>query len=97
MYFVSDAGGGWNVRVRLQAKAGGAMGCAIATTLGMMLQTARQLLSGTLTHLRTGSHMLSYRGVGARNLLRTVLYIVHRRPDALRVASPAKGLLRSEM
>ena len=43
MYFVSDAGGGWNVRVRLQAKAGGAMGCAIATTLGMMLQTARQL------------------------------------------------------
>ena len=43
VYFVSDAGGGWNVRVRLQAKAGGAMGCAIATTLGMMLQTARQL------------------------------------------------------
>ena len=43
MYFVSDAGGGWNVRVRLQAKAGGAMGCAIATTLGMMLQTTRQL------------------------------------------------------
>ena len=43
MYFVSDAGGGWNVRVRLQAKAGGAMGCAIATTLGMILQTARQL------------------------------------------------------
>ena len=31
------------MRVRLQAKAGGAMGCAIATTLGMMLQTARQL------------------------------------------------------
>ena len=40
MYFVSDAGGGWNVRVRLQAKARAAMGCAIATTLGMMLQTA---------------------------------------------------------
>ena len=28
-----------------------------------------------------------YRGVGARNLLRTVLYIVHSRPDAPRVAA----------
>ena len=30
---------------------------------------------------------VTYRGVGARNLLLTVLYIVHSRPDAPRVAT----------
>ena len=55
MYFVSDAGGGWNVRVRLQAKAGGAMGCAIATTLGMMLHDGQAAeRDGVWQYLRLG-------------------------------------------
>jgi hypothetical protein len=37
------------------------------------------------THI--GAWWVTYRGVGARNLLLTVLYIVHSRPDAPRVAT----------
>ena len=54
MYFVSDAGGGWNVRVRLQAKAGGAMGCAIATTRHDAADDQAAERDGVWQYLRLG-------------------------------------------
>ena len=54
----------------------------LCAQVGQSAREGRSPLSGVSWAWR-----VTYRGVGACNLLRTVLYIVHSRPDAPRVAA----------